>query len=237
MMGTKHVTRTLKWNALDGSSLVLLAILALPIQLANAQENSVLGDFWGVYGTLNYSTWDGLGEVQPVGRGGPFETNGVGIDFGGYTSIARLGSVWLLAGGELGFLGLNSDVIFEQDPGSIKAESAFEVSHITASMTARFGEPGRRYLDLGLGLGKYYADTKYIDCSVILSCFSADTGDTATGAYLQLSGTPGKGILVGARVHFVEFDPIEAVDLGVSRLEGPIYSIFIGWEYGNWRRD
>ena len=43
--------------------------------------------------------------------------------------------------------------------------------------------------------------------------------------------------LVGARVHFVEFDPIEAVDLGVSSLEGPIYSIFIGWEYSNWRRN
>jgi len=130
-----------------------------------------------------------------------------------------------------------AELVKRGDPESIKAESAFEVNHITASLTARFREPGGRYLDLGVGLGKYYSDTKYIDCSVILSCFSADTGSSATGAYLELSGTPGKGILVGARVHFVDFDPIEAVDLRVSRLEGPIYSILVGWEYGNWRRN
>jgi hypothetical protein len=32
----------------------------------------------------------------------------------------------------------------------------------------------------------------------------------------------------------VDFDPIEAIDLGVSPLEGPIYSFFVGWEFSNW---
>ena len=137
-MSTNYFTRTLRCTAFDRSSLMLLVIFALPLQPANADEGAVLGELWGVYGTLNYSSWEGLGDVQPLGRGGPFQTTGAGIDFGGYTSIARLGSVWILAGGELGFLGLNSDVILESDPGSIKVESAFEVSHITASMTARF---------------------------------------------------------------------------------------------------
>lgn len=235
-MNIGHRPNTWKWSALAGSPLVLLVILALPSQLANAQDDSVLGDIWAVYGAINYSSWDGLGDVQPVGRGGPFKTDGVGIDLGVYTSIARLNSVWILAGGELGMLGLNSDVIFEQDRGSLNAESAFEVNHITASVKARFGEPGGRYLDLGVGLGGYYSDTKYIDCSVILNCFSADTGNSTTGAFLDVSGTPGLGILLGVRIHFVEFDPIEAVDLGASKLTGPIYSIYIGWEYSNWRR-
>jgi hypothetical protein len=235
-MSIGHLTRTLKWSALDGPALVRLLIFALPFQVANAQDSSVLGDFWAAYGMVNYSSWDGLGDVQPVGRGGPFETSGVGIDLGGYTSVARLDSFWLLVGGELGLLGLNSNVIFEQDSGSGTTESAFEVNHITALLKARFGKPGGRYLDLSVGLGQYYSDTKYIDCSVIINCFSADTGNSATGAFLELSGTPGRGFLVGARVHFVEFDPIEAVDLGVSKLKGPIYSVFVGWEYGNWRR-
>ena len=223
----------LTWTKLDRTSLTLLAAFLLPIEPAGAQEDSALGDVWGVYGKLNYSSWDRLGDVAPLGRGGPFETTGVGIDFGGYTSIARLKSVWLLAGGELGLLGLNSNVIFEQDPKG--AESAFEVNHITGSFTARFGQRGGKYFDLGVGLGQYYADTKYIDCSVIVSCFAADTGSSATAAYLEFSGTPGKGVLFGARIHFVDFDPIEAVDLAVNRLEGPIYMIFVGWEYGNWR--
>jgi hypothetical protein len=223
------------WARMNGLSLALLAFCSLPVQRVGAQEESALGDIWGVYAKLNYSSWDGLGDVQPLGRGGPFETSGVGIDFGGYTSIARMDSVWLLAGGELGFLGLNSDVIFEDRSPDI--ESAFEVNHITGAITARFGQPGGRYFDLGIGLGRYYSDTKYIDCSVILRCFSAETGDSATAAYLEVGGTPGKGVLLGARIHFVDFDPIEAVDLAVNALDGPIYSIFVGWEYSNWRRN
>jgi len=214
----------------------LQAVLLLPTGVG-AQEHAALGDVWGAYVTLNESSWDGLGDVRPLGAGGPFQTNGIGLDFGGYASIARFDSVWLLAGGELGFLGLNSDVIFEQDPGPDSLESAFEVNHVTGSITARFGQRGGRYLDVRAGLGRYYADTKYIDCRVIVRCFGAETGSSDTAAFLEISGTPGKGVLLGARIRFVDFDPIEAVDLAVERLKGPIYSIFVGWEYGNWRRD
>lgn len=233
-MSIRRAISKSRWQIFVNLLPVALIIFVLPFQIASSQENSVLGDYWGVYGAVNYSSWDGLGDVRPAGRGGPFETHGIGVNFGGYATVARLDSVWLLAGGEVGFLGLNSDVIFEEDP---TPESAFEVNHFAALIKGRFGEPGGRYLDLGVGLGKYYSDTKYIDCSVILRCFGADTGNSATGALIELSGTPGKGILVGARIHFVDFDPIEAVDLGLSRLKGPIYSLFIGWEYSNWRRN
>jgi len=229
-------TETLQLNAFARWPIALMVTLALPLRMADAQEDPVPGKFWAVYGAVNYASWDGLGDVEPVGRGGPFETDGIGIDFGVYTSVARLSSALILAGGEIGLLGFNSDVIFEEDPGTANAESAFEVNHITASVKARFGEPGGRYLDLGVGLGGYYSDTKYIDCSVILNCFSAETGNSAIGGFLDVSGTPGAGILFGARVHLVDFDPIEAVDLGVSSLKGPIYSLYIGWEFGNWRR-
>jgi hypothetical protein len=212
------------------------AFSALPWQIACADEDSVFGDLWAVYGVVNYSSWDGLGDIEPVGRGGPFKTTGFGLDLGAYMTVARMNSGWILAGGEVGFLGLNSDVIFEQNPGSAGAESAFEVNHVAAVIKARFGEPGKRYLDLGAGLGAYYSDSKYIDCAVIINCVRADTGNGSAGAFLDISGSPGLGFLVGARVHFVEFDPIEAVDLGVSKLSGPIYSIYVGWEFSNWRR-
>jgi hypothetical protein len=204
---------------------------------ASAQDSETPGRYWGYYGTVDHSSWDGLGDVEPVGRGGPFQTDGTGVSLGAYTSVARLGSAWLLAGGEFGFLGLNSDVIIDRGPGSAKAESAFEVNHITGSLTLRFGKPAGRYWDLGIGMGQYIGDTKYIDCGVILRCFGADTSDTATGIYLEVRGTPGLGVLIGARIHYFDFDPIEAVDLGTNALEGPIYSLFFGWEYGNWRRN
>ena len=126
-------------------------------------------------------------------------------------------------------------MIFSSDDGAAKAESAFEVNRVSASVKFRFGRRGGRYLDIGVGLGEYIADSKYVDCSVVVTCFAADTGGSATGAYLELSGTPGKGVIVGFRMHEVEFDPIESVDLGVQSLKGPIYSVFAGWEFGSWR--
>jgi hypothetical protein len=214
-----------------------LVIYALSFQSAHADGEPALGRFWGVYGLLNGSNWEGLGDVQPLGRGGPFETTGHGLDLGGYVSVAKLGSVWVLAGGELGLLGFNSDVIFESNSETASTESAFEVNRLSASVLFRFGQPGNRYLDLGIGLGQYYGDTKYVDCSVIVRCFGAETSDSTTGVYLEVSGTLGKGVLVGARIHQFEFDPIEAVDLGAKRLEGPMYTLFIGWEFSNWRRN
>jgi len=217
---------------------VALAVSSmLSAQPARAQDGDVFGRYWGAYATVNYSVWDGLGDVMPIGRGGPFETDGAGIDFGGYFSVARLGSAWVLAGGELGFLGLNSDVIFEPGSFSGPPESRFEVNHIVASAALRFGQPASRYIDFGIGLGQYIGDTKYIDCSVILRCFGAETSDRPTGLSLSISGSPGLGIVLGARIHLVDFDPIEAVDLGMQGLDGPIYSIFVGWEFSNWRRD
>ena len=215
---------------------VSLSMTVAPLP-ATAQEDDVLGRYWAAYAAVDYSTWDGLGDVTPVGRGGPFETDGVGISFGGYTSVARLGPSWLLLGGELGFLGLNSDVIFEPGTLSGEPESAFEVNHVTASAVLRLGDPGERYVDFGLGLGQYVGDTRYIDCSVILRCFAAQTSDRSLGLSLSIAGTPGYGLILGANIHLVHFDPIEAVDLSVQGLDGPIYSLFIGWEYSNWRRD
>lgn len=223
----------LRWLA-PCLALVSSMLAATP---ACAQDERAFGRHWGVYAAIDYSAWAGLGDVLPLGRGGPFETDGVGISFGGYTSVARLGSAWVLAGGELGFLGFNSDVIFEGDPFSGEPESAFEVSHILASAIFRFPYSRSRYLDLGVGLGHYVGDTKYIDCSVILRCFGAETTDTAAGLSLSIAGSPGVGIILGARVHLVDFDPIEAVDLGMRGLDGPIYSIFLGWEFGNWYRE
>lgn len=78
-----------------------------------------------------------------------------GAEFGGYFSVTRWGPATLMAGMELGLLGFNSDVILE-NTGSVSAESGFEVYNWTVSLALRFGESGKRYIDLDAGLGKYW---------------------------------------------------------------------------------
>lgn len=215
------------------TGLALVALILLPLDSPRAQRDGDLGRFWGVYGTLDRVSWSDLADVQPLGRGGPFTSDGLGLTVGGFGSIAELKRLWVLGGLELGMNGLNSDVIFESDP---KAESALELNRLSAYVSFRFGRPGPRYLSLDVGAGAYVADSKYIDCSVITSCFGADTSSFASGFHVGLTGMLARGVILRGRVHLVDFDPIEAIDLGVRALAGPIYSVSVGWEFGNWSR-
>jgi hypothetical protein len=221
----KHTIKT--W----GRCLAIVTILALSAASNGAEFEEKQDRYWAVYATLHYASFDGLGDVQPAGRGGPFETSGPGIELGGYFSVAHWGSATLMAGMEIGLLGFNSDVILE-DTGPVSAESGFEVYNWTLSLALRFGDSGKRYIDLDAGLGKYWGHTMYIDCVAIPSCFDADTRSESAGGYLGISGSPGYGIRFGVRAHVVKFDPIEAIGPGTGSLDGPIYTAFVGWEFG-----
>jgi len=212
--------------------LILLGLL-LPLPVGHAQEDGAFGEHWGVFGTLDRLSWSDLADVRPLGRGGPFETSGTGIELGGYASVARIGSVTVLAGMQLGLTGFNYDTIFDSDP---KAESAIQLNYLSGAVRFRLGQAAR-YVDLELAVGSYTVDSKYIDCAIITSCFAAATSADATGVQFAVIGMVGKGVLLGARVHQVDFDPIEAIDLRATPLDGPVYSLFVGWEYGNWGRD
>lgn len=220
--------------ALGKGSWPLLLALLLPLHPAEAQADRKLGEYWGLFGTLDYLSWDGLGDLEPLGRGGPFKTSGSGIELGGYASVAQIGSVLMLAGIKLGHTGFNHNAIFQEDA---KAESAMELNYISGELRFRFGEPRRRYIDLEFGLGSYVADSKYIDCSVIVSCFAADTRASDAALQLGVSAMLGHGVLVGVRVHNVDFAPIEAIDLRGRPVKGPVYALLVGWEFSNWTRN
>jgi hypothetical protein len=214
------------------AQLAISVLAAAPLSAAWPQDAS-FGALWGAHVSVAYSSWDNLGNVQPAGRGGPFKTRGTGIEFGGYTSLARWGPARVLLGAELGFMGFNADVIFEADG---KAESAMETTYISTSAKFRFGEPASRYLDLDMGLGWYQADTKYIDCAAIPACLGAETRSSTIGASAGVRAMLGRGFFTGARIHIVDFDPIQALGPATGGLDGPIYSVFVGWEFANWER-
>lgn len=94
----KHTIKT--W----GRCLAIVAILALSAASNGADFEQKQDRYWAVYATLHYASFEGLGDVQPAGRGGPFETSGPGIEFGGYFSVAHWRSATLMAGMEIGLL-------------------------------------------------------------------------------------------------------------------------------------
>ncbi len=174
-----------------------------------------------------------MGDIQPL-SGGPFqETTGIGLEGHASVSFAQWGSTRLFAGLELGLVdfGVPSD-----GPPSVQAarENSLSLDYIAATLSFRFGEPGNHFVEIDTGLGAYAIDSKYVDCAVIVSCFQADTDAKSEGLILGVTGVIRPGITLGAKVHLVDFDPIESVDLGVTPFDGPIYSLFVGYEFNNW---
>jgi hypothetical protein len=213
------------WLQLLATSLVLV----FP-QLANAaDDDSVFGDHWGFRIGLNYSSWPGLGDLEPA-AGGPFETKGNGLEFEAYTSIAKTGDNWLFAGLDVGFLGFNTSLLEDDFPD----ESALDATHIDVLLKYRFGDPGHNYFEVDLGLGYYLASTMYIQCGVIPDCFDAEADVETFGGFVGLSGRLMKGLVIGARAHYVDFGPIEAIGPDSGELKGPIYTAYVSWEFGRW---
>ena len=210
--------------------LIAVLLLAVPLQAAGEDDDSVLADFWGVRIGFNYSWWNGLGDLDPAGSGGPFRTRGNGLEFEAYTSIAKLGDNWLFAGVGTGFLGFNTSLLDDDFPD----ESALEATHLNALLKYRLGKPGNNYVEVDIGLGYYLASTMYIDCSAIPDCLGAEADADVLGGFVGLSGRPMRGLLIGARAHYADFGTIEAIGPVSGDLRGPMYTAYVSWEFGRW---
>ncbi|MDH3275154.1 MAG: hypothetical protein OEM99_11520 [Gammaproteobacteria bacterium] len=209
--------------------LVITLLLVCPLLAAADEGGSVLGDYWGVRIGLNYSSWDGLGDLEPA-AGGPFETSGNGLEFEVYSSIAKMENNWLLAGATIGLLGFNTSLL----EGDFPDESALDATHVDVFLKYRFGEPDQNYFDIDVGLGYYVASTMYIQCRVIPNCLNAKADVGVLGGFVGLSGRVMKGLVIGARAHYADFGTIEAVGADSGDLKGPIYTVYVDWEYGRW---
>ena len=84
MSGGSNVVQN-KWLRL----LVACLVLASPLMAAANENGSVFRDHWGFRIGLNYSSWSGLGDLEPAGTAGPFETIRQRSGIEGYTSIAK----------------------------------------------------------------------------------------------------------------------------------------------------
>jgi hypothetical protein len=209
--------------------LIIILLLVSPRPAAADEDESVIGDHWGVRIGFNYSSWDGLGDLEPAGSGGPFRTTGNGLEFDGYTSIAKQGDNWLFAGVATRFLGFNTSLL-EDFPD----DSALDATFIDVFLRYRFRDPGRNYVDVDAGLGYYIASTMYIDCSFIQDCLGDETFSEVLGGFVGLNARLMKGLVVGARVHFADFGTINAIGPESGDLTGPIYTAYVSWEFGRW---
>lgn len=214
---------------------VLLIVSALLVALppVHAQEDRVrFGEVWDAEIAFSYASWQNLGDIVPAGRGGLYETEGLGLDAGIEGSIARWGSSLVLVGFNVGAIGFGSNVYLE----SFEDDSSLELWYANGTATFRFGQRGAQYFDVDLGLGWYGALNMYIDCTAIPNCFESETTASSLGGFVGVSGAVWQGLTLGARVHYADFGTVGSIGPESGTLEGPIFAAYVGWEFGNWFR-
>ena len=188
------------------------------------------GDYWNAELALTYTFWDSLGDLDPAGSGGPFETEGVGFDTSIKGSIGRFGSSIVFLGFNFGMAGFDSNVFLEGFPEG----SALDLTYAAATLNFRFGDPGQHYVDIDIGFGAYYASNLYIDCVAVPECFSSETNVTKPGGFIGASWAIWRGLKLSGRVHYADFGTIGSIGPESGTLAGPMYTAQLGWEFGNW---
>lgn len=217
------------------SRLLTALIASAPLAFswsAFCQDSVGFGEVWDAEISFSYANWSNLGDIEPAGRGGPFETDGFGYDAGIEGSVTRWGTSLVLVGFNLGMSGFNSNVYLE----GFEDTSSLDLFYANGTATFRFGEKGEQYFDVDVGLGWYMASNMYIDCMAIPDCFQSEINVSRPGGFLGISGAVWRGLTLGARVHYADFGTIDSIGPDSGPLAGPIYTAYLGWEFGNWFR-
>ncbi len=211
----------------------VLAAAQVCAQSDSAGSPIGFGDYWNADLAFTYTFWDSLGDLEPAGRGGPFDTEAAGFDVSLEGSVGRLGNAIVFVGFNFGMAGFNSNIFLEEDFGT---ESNIDLTYAVGTLNFRLGNPGNQYVDIDVGLGAYNAGNMYIDCIAVPACLASEISVTEPGGYIGASWAVWRGLKLAGRIHYVDFGTIGSIGPESGTLEGPMYTAQIGWEFGNWFR-
>jgi hypothetical protein len=173
--------------------------------------------------SIGASSWGSLRDLNSE-NGEGFDAIGWSLDFGGHRYMTRWGSADVLLGADFGFFGAEGDI-----PGLIDDYTQRGL-YLTPSTRFRFGERGRRHLDLELGIGWYEVDIVELFCSSGAICSELDEPFNAdrVGGYAGVSGGFGQWFVMGLRVHMADFGEVSGVGAVPVKLDGPIVTLNFG---------
>lgn len=186
---------------------------------------------------IGVHSWPGIADVEPV-RDGSFDEAGFSLSFAAHWPAWRFADSEILVGADLGLFTNDSSIPF------VSEDIVARAGYIAPSMKWMFGHQHRYSLDAGLG---YYL----LDMAEVAGEYPAffETQlweDGAIGGYvgatLDLGGGRSgrnRGVMLSAKVHFVEFKEVrdEALvfpaTLGqdAGDIAGPVYMLQVGYRW------
>ena len=192
-------------------------------QDAIAEDQASTAPKWSGSVSIGASSWDNLQDLSSE-NGEGFDSIGWSLDFGGHRYMTRWGSADVLLGADFGFFGAEGDI-----PG-LRADYTQRGLYLTPSTRLRFGERGKRHMDIEFGIGWYEVDIVELDCESGGICSELDEpyNSDRMGGYAGVSGGFGQWFVMGLRVHMADFGEVSGVGAVPVKLDGPVVTLNFG---------
>lgn len=192
-------------------------------QDAIAEDQANSAPKWSGSVSIGASSWGSLQDLSSE-NGEGFDSIGWSLDFGGHRYMTRWGSADVLLGADFGFFGAEGDI-----PG-LRVDYTQRGLYLTPSTRLRFGERGKRHMDIEFGIGWYEVDIVELDCESGGICSELDEpfNSDKIGGYVGVSGGFGRWFVMGLRVHMADFGEVSGVGDVPATLDGPIVTLNFG---------
>ena len=126
-------------------------------QDAIAEDQANTAPKWFGSISIGASKWGSLQDLNSE-NGDGFDAIGWSLDFGGHRYMTRWGTADVLLGADFGFFGAEGDI-----PGLL-TDYTQRGLYLTPSTRFRFGERGKRHMDIEFGIGWYEVDIVELNC-------------------------------------------------------------------------
>ena len=192
-------------------------------QDAIAEDQASTAPKWSGSFSIGASSWGSLQDLSSE-NGEGFDSIGWSLDFGGHRYMTRWGSADVLLGADFGFFGAEGDI-----PG-LRVDYTQRGLYLTPSTRFRFGERGKRHMDIEFGIGWYEVDIVELDCESGGICSELDEpyNSDRMGGYAGVSGGFGQWFVMGLRVHMADFGEVSGVGAAPVQLDGPVVTLNFG---------
>jgi hypothetical protein len=181
---------------------------------------------WRFRLNFGFGLWESQQNLDPVGIG-DFDAGPAVFEIGADFRLAEWGNLDLYLGLDGGLMTTESDI-----PGQFTSPTS-DASYLAPSLALYVGEFAAPRLNLRAGAGRYTVEfSEWIDTTSLNRTFRESTFGAFAGVGLDLPLQIGSGlnsISLDSRVHFVDFGEVERLGPNNGHLEGPIWTIQLGW--------
>jgi hypothetical protein len=206
-----------------------LVLISLPAAEVYAQDDFYypVDSNWRFRLNFGFGIWESQHNLNEAGIG-EFDEGPVTLEIGVDYRLSEWGNVDIYLGLDAGLLTTESDI-----PGQYTSPTS-DAGYLLPSLALYFGNPESPRFNFRAGGGRYSVEfSEVVDYYNFNRNFSESAFGTFAGAGIDfpMGITRRNSITLDSRVHFVDFGEVEQLGPTAGTLEGPIWTVQLGWAF------